>query len=67
VGKDQKPMLAVLGAEHDLSKRTTLYALASYVFNNHGSSYGILGNKYGTEVTPGDNQLGVTMGIRHLF
>lgn len=67
VGKDQKPMLAVLGAEHDLSKRTTLYALASYVFNNHGSSYGILGNKYGEEVTPGDNQLGVTMGIRHLF
>lgn len=67
VGKSQKPMLAVLGAEYDLSKRTTLYALASYVFNNHGSSYGILGNKYGEEVTPGDNQMGVTIGMRQRF
>jgi predicted porin len=66
-GKDQKPRLLVLGAEHDLSKRTTLYALTSYVMNSHGSSYGILGNKYGEDVTPGDNQLGVTVGMRHRF
>jgi predicted porin len=66
-GKDQKPRLLVLGAEHDLSKRTTLYALTSYVMNSHGSSYGILGNKSREDVTPGDNQLGVTVGMRHRF
>ncbi len=67
VGKRQKPKLAVIGAEHDLSRRTTLYALASYVMNSNGSSYGILGNKYGEDVTPGANQLGITIGMRHRF
>jgi len=64
---DQKPTLLVLGSEYDLSKRTTLYALGSYALNDNGSSVSVIGGKYGVNVEPGRNQLGVAVGLRHRF
>ncbi|QGE13968.1 porin [Bordetella holmesii] len=66
-GSDQKPTLLVLGAEYDLSKRTTVYALSSYALNDNGSSVSVIGGKYGVNVQPGSNQLGVALGMRHRF
>lgn len=66
-GSDQKPTLLVLGSEYDLSKRTTLYALGSYALNDNGSSVSVIGGRYGVNVEPGSNQLGVAVGMRHRF
>ncbi|SAI54568.1 outer membrane porin protein [Bordetella ansorpii] len=66
-GRDQHPSLITLGAEYDLSKRTTLYSLASYAINGNGSSVSVLGGKYGVNVEPGRNQLGGAVGIVHRF
>lgn len=66
-GGEQKPSLLVLGVEHDLSKRTTLYAMGSYAMNDNGSSVSVIGGKYGANVEPGKNQMGVALGMRHRF
>lgn len=66
-GRDQRPTLLTLGAEYDLSKRTSLYGLASYAFNNHGSSVSVRGGKFGENIEPGRNQLGGAVGIVHRF
>lgn len=66
-GSEQKPTMIVLGSEYDLSKRTTLYALAAYALNSHGSSLSVVGGKYGANVEPGKDQLGVNVGLRHRF
>lgn len=66
-GDDQKPMLLIVGAEYDLSKRTTLYTLGSYALNDNGSSVSVIGGKYGVNVEPGKNQFGLALGMRHRF
>jgi len=66
-GSDQNPTLIIAGAEYDLSKRTTLYALGAYAMNDHGSSLSVIGGKYGANVEPGKDQFGMSVGIRHRF
>ena len=51
----------VLGSEHDLSKRTTLYAVAAYVINDDKAALSLLGGKYGANVEPGKNQFGLNL------
>lgn len=51
-----------------LSKRTTLYADASYLFNHGSSAYTLNGAALaGIAVTPGFNPRGVQFGILHYF
>lgn len=66
-GSGQKSTMFVLGNEYDLSKRTTLYAVAAYVVNDDKSSVSLLGGKYGANVEPGQNQFGLNLGLRHRF
>ena len=57
----------VLGSEHDLSKRTTLYAVAAYVINDDKAALSLLGGKYSANVEPGKNQFGLNLSLRHRF
>lgn len=66
-GSDPKSTMIALGSEYAFSKRTTLYALTAYVLNKNGASTSVLGGKYGVNVTPGSNQFGATVGIKHSF
>ena len=66
-GSGQKSTMFVLGSEHDLSKRTTLYAVAAYVINDDKAALSLLGGKYGANVEPGKNQFGLNLGLRHRF
>lgn len=66
------PWQFVMVADYALSKRTDLYAVASYVLNKGKSSLGVNGfnSQLGTTneaVEPGANQLGAVVGIRHKF
>jgi predicted porin len=66
-GSAQKPTMIIAGAQYDLSKRTTLYALGGYALNSHGSSVSVIGGNYGVNVEPGQNQFGLSVGMRHRF
>ena len=66
-GTGQKSTMIVLGNEYDLSKRTTLYAVAAYAINDDKSSLSVVGGKYGANVEPGKNQFGLNLGMRHRF
>ncbi len=66
-GSDPKATMLALGSEYAFSKRTSLYALSAYVINNSKSSVSVLGGKYGVNVTPGKNQFGLTVGMKHAF
>ncbi|CAB3723718.1 Outer membrane porin protein [Paraburkholderia graminis C4D1M] len=59
------PTMGILLVDYSLSKRTELYAEGAYVSNASFSTVGIRGA--GNDVTPGADQSGVTIGIRHLF
>ena len=66
------PWQFVMVADYVLSKRTDLYAVASYVLNKGKSSLGVNGfnSQLGTTneaVQPGANQLGAVLGVRHKF
>lgn len=66
-GTGQKSTMFVLGNEYDLSKRTTVYAVAAYAVNDDKSSQSVIGGKYGANVEPGKNQFGLNLGLRHRF
>lgn len=66
------PWQFVTQAVYGLSKRTDLYATASYVLNNGKSTLGVNGfndqqRSSGMAVKPGANQLGTVVGVRHKF
>jgi predicted porin len=58
------PWLLVAQADYVLSARTDLYAVIGYTLNKSGSTLGV--NGFGT-TTPGSNQLGAVIGMRHKF
>lgn len=66
-GSDPKATMLALGSEYAFSKRTSAYAMTAYVLNNSKSSISVLGGKYGVNVTPGKNQLGLSVGLKHAF
>ncbi|MGO4333056.1 porin [Cupriavidus sp. 2TAF22] len=53
-----------LSALYALSKRTSLYANASYMNNKGASNFGVV---LGTTTAPGINQTGLVVGARHVF
>ncbi|WP_230427006.1 porin [Cupriavidus yeoncheonensis] len=59
------PWILVGSADYSLSKRTDLYLTVGYVKNKNNSNYGL--NGLNNTINPGQNQLGVTMNIRHIF
>lgn len=61
----QHPIDFGVNTRYQLSKSTSLYGEVNYVKNSHGSDLGVAG--YGTGVVAGANQLGVAIGINHLF
>ncbi|WP_454723381.1 MULTISPECIES: porin [Cupriavidus] len=66
------PWNFVATADYALSKRTDLYTSLSYVKNKSNSALGVNGFNSasptdGAVVTPGQNQFGATVGIRHKF
>lgn len=58
------PWLFVAIADYYLSKRTDIYGTLGYALNKSGSTLGV--NGFGT-VTPGHDQLGTVIGLRHKF
>ncbi|ALD93354.1 outer membrane protein (porin) [Cupriavidus gilardii CR3] len=58
------PWMFVLSADYSLSKRTDVYLNVGYVRNKDGSDLGL--NGAGT-AQAGENQTGVTIGMRHRF
>lgn len=61
------PWQFVLTGDYALSKRTDLYATASFVKNKNNSALSV-GDGYGSAfVQPGKNQIGGVVGVRHKF
>lgn len=58
------PWMFVLSADYSLSKRTDAYVNVGYVRNKDGANLGL--NGAGT-AQAGENQTGVTIGMRHRF
>jgi predicted porin len=61
----QHPLDLGVNADYALSKRTQVYTEVSYVKNSNGSNLGVAG--YNTNIVAGNNQLGVAIGLLHLF
>jgi predicted porin len=53
-----------VGVDYNLSKRTALYATASWIDNNN-TAYGVTG--FASPLTRGNNSSGAEFGIRHSF
>lgn len=66
-GSDRKATMITVGSEYAFSKRTALYGMAAYAINDDHSSQSVIGGKYGVNVDPGKNQVGVSVGLRHTF
>jgi predicted porin len=59
-----------LGAEHAMSKRTSVYALYTKMDNAAGATYGIGGNGAGGAYVPtvgGDDPRAISLGMKHSF
>ncbi|WP_438393127.1 porin [Caballeronia sp. DA-9] len=63
-GTAQKSTSGVLLADYFLSKRTDLYVEVSYTSNSNGMNVGV---RAIGDVTPGTNQTGGMVGIKHTF
>lgn len=66
-GSGTKATMLALGSEYAFSKRTSAYAMTAYMMNNSKSGVSLLGGNYGVNVTPGKNQFGLTVGLKHAF
>ncbi|RZT42521.1 porin [Cupriavidus agavae] len=62
-GRD--PWSLIGSANYVLSKRTDAFLNVGYARNKDGSNLGL--NGFGTSITPGNNQTGVMLGLRHKF
>jgi predicted porin len=63
-GKDVKPFSSVVEVKYLLSKSTFLYANGSYVKNSANSTLAV---DSGGNTLPGQNQLGIELGLFHAF
>lgn len=60
----------VIGADHNLSKRTAVYALYSKMKNDNGGDYGLGGNGAGGAFSPaasGQDPSVLSLGVKHNF
>ncbi|MGB7196251.1 MAG: porin [Collimonas pratensis] len=64
-GSAADPLTFALLGTYDLSKRSSLYLLASYASNRGGSNLGV--NGFDEQIVSGSNQTGVIAGILHQF
>jgi predicted porin len=61
---DNDASQVALGLDYNLSKRTALYATASWI-NNNNTAYGVTG--FASPLTRGNNSSGGEVGVRHIF
>jgi predicted porin len=66
-GQNARATLGVLRGNYFLSKATTVYLQGAYLANSSHASYSVSAGGGGTTPAPGQGQLGVMAGIRHLF
>jgi predicted porin len=68
VSNSDATMFAI-GYDYNLSKRTDIYTVASFINNTNDGQYipGAAGSPGGFTKTPGDNTRGYQVGIRHRF
>ena len=64
-GLSGTPKLFDAMAQYLLSKRTSVYLIGGYMINAGNSSYGVV--YHTSTLSPGQTQLGVTLGIDHRF
>lgn len=64
-GSAADPLTFALLGTYDLSKRSSLYLLASYASNRGGSNLGV--NGFDEQIVSGNNQSGMIAGILHQF
>jgi len=64
---DTRASMGTLRATYQLSKRTAVYAQASYLANSTKARYSVSAGGGGTTPAPGMGQTGAMLGIRHLF
>jgi predicted porin len=62
-----KAWLGALRASYAFSRRTSVYATAGYIANGGQSALSVSSAGTGTAPTPGGNQLGSMVGIKHIF
>lgn len=61
----EDPWQLVASANYAFSKRTDAFLTVGYVHNKDNSNLGL--NGFGSTITPGDSQTGVSLSIRHKF
>lgn len=64
---DTRATMGTLRTTYLLSKRTAVYAQASYLANSAKAEYSVSGGGGGTTPAAGTGQTGVMVGIRHSF
>ncbi|MCC8392747.1 porin [Paraburkholderia sp. MMS20-SJTR3] len=64
---DTRATMGTLRSTYLLSKRTAVYAQASYLGNSAKARYSVSGGGGGTTPAAGANQTGVMLGLRHSF
>ncbi|NIE85345.1 MULTISPECIES: porin [unclassified Burkholderia] len=64
---DTRATMATLRATYLLSKRTSVYAQSSYLWNSAHASYAVSGGGAGTTPGAGMSQLGAMVGVKHMF
>ncbi|MBN3791189.1 porin [Burkholderia sp. Ac-20353] len=64
---DTRATMATLRATYLLTKRTSVYAQSSYLWNSAHARYAVSGGGAGTTPGAGMGQLGAMVGVKHLF
>ncbi|MGF6904753.1 porin [Paraburkholderia sp. GAS348] len=66
-GQDARATLGVLRGTYFLSKQTAVYLQGAYLANSSHARYSASSGGGGTTPAPGQGQVGVMAGIRHMF
>lgn len=66
-GQDARATLGVLRGTYFLSKQTAVYLQGAYLANSAHAAFSVSAGGGGTTPAPGQNQVGVMAGIRHMF
>ncbi|MBU9686713.1 porin [Burkholderia gladioli] len=66
-GQDVRATLSVLRGTYFLSKQTAVYLQGAYLANSAHAAFSVSAGGGGTTPSPGQGQLGVMAGVRHMF
>ncbi|WP_186152830.1 porin [Burkholderia gladioli] len=66
-GQDARATLSVLRGTYFLSKQTAVYLQGAYLANSAHAAFSVSAGGGGTTPSPGQGQLGVMAGVRHMF